>query len=66
MEITINPLEVASELAHIKTKRELGIQGDEMYVEDTEGCLVYTDDVQDVFDEYYDYYYEMLLIFSKS
>jgi len=65
MEITINLLEVASELAHIKTKKELGIQGSEMYVEDTEGCLVYTDDVQDVFDEYYDYYYEMLLRFSQ-
>jgi hypothetical protein len=50
-------LELASELAHNATKKSLDILDSvEMYIEDENGNHVYTDDVQDEFNDWYDYY----------
>lgn len=67
MEIRINIVEVASELAHDAMVKDafneeiiIGSQ-DEVYVSIDEDELVYTDVCQEIFDKYYDYYYDRLL-----
>lgn len=61
MEIKINLLEVASELAHHATMDELRdlYNEDEMVIE-VDGTEVYLDDVQDVFNRWYDFYYNII------
>lgn len=50
-------LELASELAHNATKTSLAIADSaEMYHEDENGNITYKDDVQDEFNNHYDYY----------
>lgn len=58
--IQINKLELASELANDATRDEMFLKGlitneNEMYVGDG-GVQVYTDEAQDIFNDYYDYY----------
>ena len=54
-------LELASELAHNATKISLSIfDSVEMYHEDENGNFVYKDDVQDEFNDHYDYYLSMI------
>ena len=67
MEIRINIVEVASGLAHDAMVKDafneeiiIGSQ-DEVYVSIDEDELVYTDVCQEIFDKYYDYYYDRLL-----
>jgi len=55
--LRINKCEVASELAHSRTKIEIGCSDSaEMYAQETEHTFVYKDEVQDVFNKWYDYY----------
>jgi hypothetical protein len=57
----INPIELASELAHVATQRSLSIVDSvEMYIEDENGTHVYKDDIQDEFNDWYDYYLTMI------
>lgn len=59
--ITINKLELACELSHVATQKSLGIADSvEMYIEDENGNHVYKDDVQDEFNDWYDYYLTMI------
>jgi hypothetical protein len=63
MNKTINIVELASELAHERMKMEIGASEDEVWVtdgEDQDDCLVYMDEAQDVFNEWYDYYYTQI------
>lgn len=62
--ITINELELASELAFLKTKEDLLRLGeikdeDDMYI-DRDCEEGYTEDVQDLFNENYDMYYNFI------
>ncbi len=70
MEIRINIVEVASELAHDTMVRDSFIEGvindeTEVYVSfnkaDDDGEIIYTDFCQNIFDKWYDYYYDKLL-----
>jgi hypothetical protein len=58
-EITINKLELASELAH--QRLEL-IHEDKIKIYEDEDAdeLIYTDKAQDIFNEYYDYYLDVI------
>jgi hypothetical protein len=59
MEIRINKLEVAAELAHNRTLYESGDicnNEDDMFIDNNYGLQVYTDEIQDRFNEWYDYY----------
>jgi hypothetical protein len=64
--IYINEVEAASNLAEAATKLELVVRGeydseDSLYVEDEDsGDTRYTEQAQDVFDDWNDYYYEQL------
>lgn len=62
MDITINLVEVASELAHERTLNELVAQelikcGDEMWLD--------KEFVQDEFNNWYDYYYNIIETFKQ-
>jgi hypothetical protein len=56
MNVTINILELASELAD---KDLVTHFGENRWVE-SDDELRYTDEAQDLFDEYYDYYYQII------
>ncbi len=59
METTINALELASELAHIRTFQESGdivSNEDDMYQDINAEVLTYTEEIQDRFNDWYDFY----------
>ena len=65
--IKINKLELASELAHYKLKNEWFESGhnglkniQEFYQEEEDGTIRYTEQAQDVFNEYYDEYLTLI------
>jgi hypothetical protein len=60
MNITINILEVASELANNKVEEHFNFDSKLIYdwVSDQESR--YTDEAQNIFNEWYDHYYEFL------
>lgn len=57
--VTINKLELASELAHQKLvdNWEDSIQ---IYEDETDCITTYTDDAQDIFNDYYDEYLTLI------
>lgn len=71
-EIKINPIQLACDLAHKETVKELIGEGfrdeasdDELeqilvWDEDNE-CSTYTEEAQEVFDKHYDYWMDLLL-----
>lgn len=57
-EITINAVELASELASAHLERQWH---NRMVIwEEYDGVQVYTEDAQDLFNEYYDNYYTLI------
>jgi hypothetical protein len=52
--ITINKLELATELAHYMLVQELEDRSENIYVEDDNGDTRYNEDAQDIFNHYYD------------
>jgi hypothetical protein len=63
MNKTINVVELASVLAHERMKMEIGATEDEVWLglDDEEAdILTYIDEAQDVFNEWYDYYYDKI------
>lgn len=59
MEATINVLELASELAHIRTFQESGdiiSNEDDMYQDINAEVLMYTEEIQERFNDWYDFY----------
>lgn len=57
--ITINKLELASELASNKLESEW-VKSIKIYEDDNADVLTYTEQAQDIFNEYYDYYCDMI------
>jgi len=61
MNISINILEAASELADLRVQEVFENKDLKSHVLDTENdCYIYTEVAQDVFNEWYNYYYEFL------
>lgn len=70
--IIINPIKLASVLAHKAVVDELVIpfQTDQEYslyesendlmIENDKGVLIYKDDVQNIFDKYFDYFFNLI------
>jgi hypothetical protein len=52
--ITINKLELATELAHYMLVQEWEDRSENIYVEDDNGDTRYNEDAQDIFNHYYD------------
>lgn len=57
--ITINKLELASELANMEMENNRKA-GEITTMEDENGCIIYTEEYQDIFNEYYDKYLELI------
>ena len=55
----INEIELASELAHERMLIHWD-DPDDIYIEDEGGCIIYTDEAQDIFNDYYDYYLTLI------
>ena len=63
-EITINILEVASEISAMVVNERMANEKPiyiEEFAEDGESTVVYTDKAQDIFNSSYDYWYSFLL-----
>jgi hypothetical protein len=58
-DITINILELASELAHIKLMNEWR-DSIRIFEDETDSVTVYTEEAQDIFNEYYDNYLTLI------
>lgn len=58
MEKTINILELSSELADLKVRELIGEES-KIYVEN-DGIITYTDVAQDLFNQWYDFYYDII------
>jgi len=57
--ITINKIELASELANMKL--EINWQDKiQIYVDEEEGITTYTEEAQDIFNDYYDDYLNLI------
>ena len=60
MEITINLIELSSDLAEETVKIKFNYKENDIYVEEDEE-VKYTEQAQEIFNEWYDYYYDFLL-----
>ena len=58
--ITINLLEAASELAHEVVCAKFEDDESAIYHSPTDTITLYTEKAQDLFNEWYDHYYELL------
>jgi bisphosphoglycerate-dependent phosphoglycerate mutase len=68
--VKVNILELASNLAEKATIDEMIANGSisnesEAYVEETEESTRYTEEAQDVFNRWYDYFYDEILRISE-
>ena len=61
MNITINALELASELAHDELVRTFT---GKIYMSETDGITYYTEEAQDIFNELYDNKLDYLELFK--
>jgi len=61
MEININLLEAASELAHEVVCAKFEDDDNAIYESTTDTITSYTEEAQDLFNEWYDHYYNLLL-----
>lgn len=59
MEIKINILELACELAHRDLVRTVENESD-LFEDPTDGVTNYTEDAQEKFNDLYDYYYSII------
>ena len=57
--VTINKLELACELAHQKLVDNWS-ESIQVYESETDGITIYTDDAQDIFNDYYDEYLTLI------
>lgn len=57
--ITINKIELASELASMKLEREWRDRI-QIYVDEQAGITTYTESAQDIFNDYYDEYLSLI------
>ena len=60
MNININILEVASELAHKKLEEHFEFETNKIYEWVSDDESRYTEEAQDLFNEWYDNYYDLL------
>ena len=52
--VIVNKIELGSELAHKMLVKEWDDRSESIYEDDTAGVTVYTENAQDIFNDYYD------------
>jgi uncharacterized protein YajQ (UPF0234 family) len=60
MNVTINILELASELADKELQAKWDFRDGKAFVDDEHGGLIYSETAQDIFDRLYDEYYTII------
>lgn len=68
MNVTVNILELASELADARLREDTYLMDRDDYINhfpdgidiEDEGSISYTEEAQDIFNDYYDYYYTII------
>jgi hypothetical protein len=60
MNIQINILEVASELAHKEVEKVFNFKAELIYIEVSDDMSIYTENAQDIFNQFYDEFYDFL------
>jgi PHP family Zn ribbon phosphoesterase len=60
-EILINAVELASELANEKMQNGWDYRDGKIYISDGHGGLMYSETAQDIFNDLYDIYYDLIL-----
>lgn len=58
-EVTINIVELASELASIELEQNWS-DSIKIWVDEGDDCLTYSEEAQDIFNDLYDKYYELI------
>lgn len=64
MNVRINIIELASELAEMEMEQNRKV-GEITTIEDGSGCIIYTEEAQDVFNDLYDKYYSVIERFKN-
>jgi len=59
MNVTINIVELASELASMELENNWA-DSIKMWVDEGDNCLTYTEEAQDIFNDLYDKYYSLI------
>jgi hypothetical protein len=59
MNVTINIVELASELADLQMEEHRPVM-EINTIEDENGCITYTEEAQDIFNDLYDKYYAII------
>jgi hypothetical protein len=65
MNVTINILELASELAEKVVCAKFEDDDKEIYIDTNEGTI-YTPQAQEMFEEWYDYYFDIIINLSED
>jgi hypothetical protein len=60
MNITINIVEVASELSHRRLIKSFNFNADSIWKEVSDDVLIYTENAQYIFNQFYDEFYNLL------
>ncbi len=65
----INVVQAAAEVAHKilveKCEKDLGINEEDIYIEDASGELYYKEDIQEIYNTLYDEYYDIIVSCSE-
>jgi hypothetical protein len=61
MNIEINLVEASTELAHKEVEKHFDFNSSKIYKSVSDSITEYTDEAQSIFDENYDYFYDLLL-----
>lgn len=60
MNVTINIIELASELADMELNKYFEYSANSIYVENDDEITTYTEEAQEIFNDLYDKYYSMI------
>jgi hypothetical protein len=60
MNITVNIIELASELADKELQEKWDFRDGQIFVDDKQGGLMYSEEAQDIFNRFYDEYYTII------
>lgn len=60
-DILINAVELASELADEKLQNKWDYRDGQIYIKDGHGGLMYSETAQDIFNDFYDNFYTIIL-----
>jgi hypothetical protein len=64
--VIINILELASELADLELRQKWDFRDGKADMDDGDGNLIYSEIAQDIFNDLYDTYYDLILKYSNN